>query len=295
MRCIRRLTIYSSKIKKTKKILCLSDLHLGFKDRSNIKEVFKIDELSPINYDCIIMPGDIVHDGKCLEDTSIKNQVIEELSILTGTTPTYVSIGNHDQYERHGFETWAAYCKESALSTFSILPNMHILDIGAKVVIDDIELSAINNSVYYYLDKYESTGFYEQEYQIRNPKMSFDEKQFSILLSHDPKSIYHLSQKQNSSYVPNTDLIVSGHMHNGLVPNWLQKAMKGYGFLSPDFTFFPDTAYGIKKVKDTIFLINGAISSFVEIPIINKIYGINCTVIELKPSTEEKKLVYTYK
>ena len=38
---IRRLTIYSQKIKTSKKILVYSDLHLGFKDRSNIKEVFK--------------------------------------------------------------------------------------------------------------------------------------------------------------------------------------------------------------------------------------------------------------
>ena len=48
---IRRLTIYSDKIKSTKKILVYSDLHLGFKERSNIKEVFTIPELSPSSYD----------------------------------------------------------------------------------------------------------------------------------------------------------------------------------------------------------------------------------------------------
>lgn len=292
---IRRLTIYSNKIKKSKKILVYSDLHLGFKDHSNINEVFKIPELSSELYDYILIPGDIVHVGKKLEITDTKKCVTEKLQRLTGNTQTFVSLGNHDQYERVGFETWAAYCKDAAVSVFNKLPNMKILDINQKIITEDLEFSAINNSVYYYLEKKESNEFFIQEYNLRENKMSFTDNYFSILLTHDPKSIYRISREKGSCFVPNTDLVISGHMHNGFTPNFLQDKLKGIGFVSPDYTFFPDVAYGIKEVDDTIFLINGAVSSFVEVPLINKLFGINCTILNLEPKEEAKKLVYTYK
>ena len=294
---IRRLIIYSDKITKSKKILTYSDLHLGFKDRSNIKEVFSIPELSPSLYDYILIPGDIVHSGKILENPEMQKRVLDKLSRLTGDTKTFISIGNHDQFERFGFENWAAYCQESAISTYNKLPNTHILDINDKVIEDEIEFSAINNSVYYYLQYKEQKEFFEQEYELRQPKMSFTKDAFSIVLTHDPKSIYRLRQDKGTCFVPNTDLVVSGHMHNGLTPNCIQGLMHGKGILSPDYTFFPEIAYGIKEVGDTIFLVNGAISSFVEFPLVSKLYGINCTIIELHPKEEirTKKLTYSYK
>lgn len=292
---IRRLTIYSDKIKSSKKILIYSDLHLGFKDRSNIQEVFKIPELSPDLYNYILIPGDIVHAGKCLESASIRQCIIDKLARLTGSTPTFVSLGNHDQYERFGFENWAAYCEAAAISTFNSLPNIKILDIDRKIYTEDLEFSAINNSVHYYLEAHESSDFFFQEYSLRENKISFSQDNFSILLNHDPKSIYHLSARLGQCLVANTDLVISGHMHNGLTPNFLQNKFKGYGFLSPDYTLFPDVAYGVKKVGDTIFLINGAVSSFVEIPLLNKLFGVNCTILNLEPQDQEKKLVYTYK
>lgn len=292
---IRRLTIYSNKIKTSKKILVYSDLHLGFKNRSNINEVFLRPELSPKLFDYILIPGDLVHTGKILENPNTRDEIIKKLATLTGNTKTYVSLGNHDQYERYGFESWSAYCKEAALSSYNQLPNMKVLDINQKISFDDIEFSAFNNSVYYYLEHHESPDYFSIEYESIGNKMQFSKDCFSILLTHDPKSIYRLSTQSESSYIPNTDLVVSGHMHNGLTPNFLQSKLNGRGILSPDYTLFPETAYGIKTIDETIFLINGAVSSFVEIPILNKLFGINCTIVDLKPAENAKKLTYTYK
>ncbi len=296
MEKIRRLIIYSDKITKSKKLLTYSDLHLGFKDRSNIGEIFDIPELNPSLYDYILIPGDIVHSGKILERPSMQEQVLDKLSILTGETKTFISIGNHDQFERFGFENWAEYCQESAISTYNRLPNAEILDIDRKVVEDGIEFSAMNNSVYYYLQYHEDEEFFKQEYELRKNKMAFSEDNFSILLTHDPKSIYRLSKELGTAFVPNTNLVVSGHMHNGLTPNFIQSIMKGTGIISPDYTFFPEIAYGAKQIDETIFLVNGAVSSFVEMPIINKLYGVNCTIIELHPKEEikTKRLTYSY-
>lgn len=291
---IRRLIIYSDKIKTSKKILTYSDLHLGFKDRSNIKEVFTIPELAPQLFDYILIAGDIVHAGKTLENPSMQRSVISILSRLTGDTKTYVSIGNHDQYERYGFESWSAYGRETAVSTFNKVPNIEVLDIDKKVVENELEFSAFNSSVYYYLQHFEEAEIYEKEYNETKSKMSFNQDYFSILLTHDPKSIYKLSEEKGSSFVPNTNLVVSGHMHDGLTPEFLKKPSFGRGIISPNYSLFPEYAYGVKNIEDTIFLINGAVSTFVEIPFISKLYGVNCTIIELHPQ-EETKLQYIYK
>lgn len=292
---IRRLTIYSNKIHNSKKILVYSDLHLGFKDCSNIKDIFTYSELSPINYDYILIPGDLVHYGKMLEEKNIEDYILHNLSLLTSNTKTFISIGNHDQYSRLGFERWVPYDKSNIISYFNKLPNIETLDINKKIIEDSIEFSAINNSADYYLNNHESTEAFEKEYNLSLNKMEFSKDNFSILLTHDPKSIYRLSKGKSACFIPKTDLVVSGHMHNGLTPNFIQTKLNGYGFLSPDYTLFPEIAYGIKKVGDTLFLINGAVNSFVEIPILNKLLGFNCTIIELQPKENPKKLTYTYK
>ncbi len=292
---IRRLTIYSSKIRNSKKILVYSDLHLGFKDSSNIKDIFNSPELSPNAYDYILIPGDLVHCGKRLEDKFIEEYVLHNLSLLTGNTKTFISIGNHDQYRRLGFERWAPYDKSNVIPHFNKLPNIEVLDINKKVTENTIEFSAINNSAYYYLDNHESTKAFEKEYNLSTSRIKFSKDNFSILLTHDPKSIYRLSKENSTCFVPETDLVVSGHMHNGLTPNFIQNRLNGYGFLSPDYTMFPEIAYGIKEVGGTLFLINGAVNSFVEVPIINEIFGFNCTILELHPKERTKKLTYTYK
>lgn len=292
---IRRLTIYSNKIHNSKKILVYSDLHLGFKDCSNIKDIFTYSELSPNNYDYILIPGDLVHSGKMLEEKYIEDYVLHNLSLLTGSTKTFISIGNHDQYRRLGFERWAPYSKNGVISHLNKLSNIEILDIRKKIIEENLEFSAINNSADYYLNNHESTETFKKEYDLSLNKMKFSRDNFSILLTHDPKSIYRISKETSTCFVPETDLVVSGHMHNGLTPNFIQTKLNGYGFLSPDYTLFPEIAYGIKEVGDTLFLINGAVNSFVEIPILNKLLGFNCTIIELQPKDNSHRLTYTYK
>lgn len=301
MNKIRRLTIYTSKISKNKKILVYSDLHMGYKTNHNIKELTQIPELKPDHFDYILIPGDIVHSGKCLEEEKIRNQVIQNIQRLVGETKTYVSIGNHDQYERHGFEKWESYSATTIINTLNSLPNIHVIKNGEVMKEENIEFGAMSNTAAYYLENHESLESYYQEYQQTSNKQSFSPKAFSIFLTHDPKSIYRISKSNNRCLEPNTDLVVTGHMHNGFTPNSLQPVLKGQGIVSPDYTFFPEIAYGVKEVGQTLFLVNGAVSSFVENTLINRCFGTNCTIIELvsmptsKDTTNPPKLVYKYK
>lgn len=59
-------------------------------------------------------------------------------------------------------------------------------------------------------------------------------------------------------------MILSGHMHNGLVFNFLDKLIKNnYGFISPNRKLFPNNARGIIKHKNNRFnIISGGIIKF---------------------------------
>lgn len=292
---IRRLKIYTNKLNKNKKILVYSDLHLGYKKSRGFEKILQIKELKPTNFDYILIPGDIVHSGKSLENPLIKKQVVSFLRNLTGDTKTYVSIGNHDQYERLEFEYWQPYSKEPIIDTLNSIPNIHVLTNKELFSEDSVEFRALNNSTEYYLEANESEEYYKKEYLSISNQPNFSKNSFSILLTHDPKSIYRLSKEEKKCLVPNTDLVISGHMHNGFTPNFLQVFLGGYGLISPDYTIFPEIAYGVKQIGETIFLTNGAISTFVESSIINNLYGINCTIIEIIPKPKAKTLTLTYK
>ncbi len=290
---IKKLTIYTDKISRTKKILVYSDLHLSFKNNKMPNKLLNIPELNPKNFDFITIPGDFVQTVETIDTCG--EEILKTLHRLTQNTKVYISVGNHDQYIRYGFENFTGISEEKIISFLSNLPNFKYLENGCIIVDNELEFQAINNSCHYYNENHQSKEYFKKEYEEIRKKGNFTRDNFSILLTHDPKPIYQLSKETKTCIEPNTDLVITGHMHCGLVPNFLQGILKGYGFISPDYTIFPEFAYGVKTIDETIFLVNGAVSTYVENPIINKLYGVNCTIINLVPQEESKKLIYTYK
>ncbi len=292
---IRRLTIYTDKVRVSKKMLVYSDLHLGFKKGINISQILKYRELNPDNYDCILIPGDIVHCINVIRDEKSKKEVLSFLEKLTGATPVYYVLGNHDQYFRRHFEGFEADYSNCLVEAFSSLENFNWLANDCLVNFDGFNLRGINNGPSYYLDGKETNEAFLNDCRQISNEGSFSKDVFNILLVHDPKSIYRLKKYFKMNIQDYTDLVVSGHMHNAMVPNMLQGVMKGNGFVSPDFTILPEYSYGVRQEDDTLFLVNGAVNPFIEQEIINSIYGFNCTEITISNKDSNKKLMYTYK
>jgi len=150
MGIIRRLTIYTDKIKKKMKILSYSDLHLVVNKRGNIDEILRVERLSPENYDCIVMPGDIVHYASTYESKENFDKVAKDLKRITGSTPVFYVLGNHDQ------KNWY-FCSKGkdgklnagirdALEKLDSLGNFTWLSNGKVFKYGEIELKGINNS-----------------------------------------------------------------------------------------------------------------------------------------------------
>ena len=160
------------------------------------------------------------------------------------------------------------------------LDNVYLLDNNTTYE-DDISFASFNPNLDYYIKYYgEKSEFLRQFNEYKTSK--FDKNTFNILLCHDPESIIKLSELENTCIEPNTDIVVSGHMHNGFLPPMLNFIVKNRGIISPTKSYFPKYAHGEVDIDTTKFIINGAINSRVENPIINYLYGPNATMIELK-------------
>lgn len=117
---------------------------------------------------------------------------------------------------------------------------------------------------------------------------AFNQNKFNIFLTHEPHSIINLSLENNKCIQLYTDLVVSGHMHNGLLPNFLHPYCGTKGIISPQMELFPEYAQGEVKVGDTDFIINGPVNARIETPLINRIYGPSATIITLRKTLKNR-------
>lgn len=278
---IKRLTFYSDKIRKDMKFLIVSDIHLtnevGYE---NLRKISTLNEVE--NIDHIILPGDVVNDVNDLENKKFKEFLQNALFELSHRKPVFVSYGNHDQMTKSSSNEWTIGNRLLLKQTIKEIPNFYFVGNNQMIEKDGIEYAGFSPVFSYYEGKKEDKLDYQSNFSSNIDNVIFSNDKYSIFLTHEPQSIIKLSKEKGQCILPNTDLVVSGHMHNGLVPNFMQKFMKNKGFISPQMELFPEYAQGEVKVGDTNFIINGPVNVRVETPTINNMYGENATVLTLK-------------
>lgn len=291
---INNITINTEKIENNKKILSLSDLHatkkVGLEHLSMIKRTVNMDEI-----DQIAIPGDIVNDVNELKNNKFRNGLLKALSDFAEGKDVFVSFGNHDLMTlgKHGWEEGNYLLLEETLQELS---NFHLLHNGEKITVDNITYSAFSPNFSYYEDEkkkrrnLESPSDYRRAFFENYNGNLFSNDTFNILLTHEPQSIIKLSTKKGSCIQDNTDLVVSGHMHDGMVPHILKGFFGNKGIISPQRQLLPNYARGVVEIDGTNFIINGAVNTMVENSLINEIYGANATVIDLQKVKKRESL-----
>lgn len=282
---ISKLTVYSKKIPYDIKFLVISDIHRnktqGKENLMKIKDLINIDEI-----DSIIIPGDIVNDVNDLKDKEFKNTLQEELLSITNYKPTFVSLGNHDQMTHSQEGKWIPGQIKLLKNALEEIPNFRLIENGKNQKINFLNIAACSPDFNYYENKDKTKRENIEEYQkifnqTYNEKL-FSDDTYNIFLTHEPQSIIKLSKENKKCIQPNTDLVISGHMHNGILPNFMQPLMANRGLISPQMQLFPEYAQGVYQLQDTTFLINGPVNTRIETPLINNLYGPNASVVTLK-------------
>ena len=87
-------------------------------------------------------------------------------------------------------------------------------------------------------------------------KLKIKKGKYNILLCHSPIDICTKEYLDDS----NIDLVLCGHMHGGVLPNFLRKVVKNGGIITPERKLFPKKCYGYIKVCDTEVIISSGIT-----------------------------------
>lgn len=180
---IRHYTVHNHKLPKDFngfKIVFLADIHYGRTLKGNKLEklIKKINDYEP---DLILLGGDYV----------IKDKYIKEcfncLSELKAKHGTYAVIGNHDVVE--GLD-----------ETLKCMRRANITSVN-------------NDSVWIHKKSRIKVGgvgdLWTQEQVLEKTTYDTTQEDFTILLTHNPKFIYELGEKDN------VDLVLAGHTHGG--------------------------------------------------------------------------------
>lgn len=183
---IKNYTIASTKVKEPTKIVMMSDLHI---DADVSKEYVRkiVNRVNALNPDAVVLVGDIVDNTTYY----LFNQM-EELKKLNAKYGVYVTLGNHEFYNRP--MEWVI--KYGSLN-FNILNNygMRLGETGIYIAgIPDIN-AAIQTKM---------------KIKFQDSLVKSKEGDYVILLSHTPKLAEGVTSK-------NVDLQLSGHTHGGQI------------------------------------------------------------------------------
>ncbi len=204
--------------KAEKKFLVLSDLHNTSYGKENAKLLEAIYKEQP---DLILIAGDMLV-GKPNRDATVAQKLVEQ---LTEICPVYYANGNHEYrmkiYPEVYGSTFAKY--KAALEEKGVI---FLENTSEKIVLDGVELTLSGLEIdkkYYSKGKRHFYPLEEMEQQIGGS----DEKSYQILFAHNP--LY-----MNTYLKWKADLILSGHLHGGVV------RIPGVGgVITPQFGLFP--------------------------------------------------------
>jgi len=231
---------YTKKNIKDIKIAIIADIH--YCPNYNNKNLNKIaNQLLSAKPQYLIVAGDIL-DRSNYDYQGLINffqTINKEMTII-------VVLGNHDNYIEKKDKTIIEGYNESFIQELKQLENTYVLN-DEKILIDNICFYGFNLSFnHYMIDKESYSSFCEQIPKL-NP--SLEDKNYNITIVHSPVNIYKYIQNNPQTNLAKSNLIISGHTHNGCLHYWftniLNKAFKtNRSLVSPYHFLFPKYAQG---------------------------------------------------
>ena len=256
---VKNYEISDNKILKDIKICLVTDFHLShISNDKKFKLVLESIKKTKPDYICIV--GDYIDSINVLEEKELYNKSINYLKQLASISNVIYTLGNHEVTKILGNKKREYYLNDKWISDINKIDNLIYLN---NNIYEDGNIRFIGYvPPFKYYDKHnEDKNLLISDY---NSKIKIKNDKYNILLFHSPIHIL------NDSVISNINLILSGHMHNGLTPNFLDKIWKSNtGLVGPHNTFFPKTARGIKNkiinTKEVYMVISGGVTKVHEV------------------------------
>ena len=237
---------YTKKDIKDIKIALLSDIHYHVKFNNKIFDKI-LKQVKNSNVDYITIVGDLLDSSDIKEFTNLKLFLKELASIA----PTIVVLGNHE--EKAGYiHNWYYYQNEDFINMLKSINNLYLLD-DSTYEDNNITFYGFNLSFKHYCEDNESYESFCEE--MKKIKPSLNNNRYNITLIHSPMNIYDYLDKNPNNELNKSDLILSGHMHNGCLPLLISKPINKVfkttrSFISPARFLFPNHAQGRNYKRD---------------------------------------------
>jgi len=279
---------YKIKNKKTNKnirIFLMSDLHISniFKYKKLDQLLLKIKENNP-NYICI--PGDIIDGTNVLDNRNNEDKIISFLKDISHISKVIISLGNHDisRLVKTKEHKWKKEINEKFLNEIRKIKDVYLLE-NNNYSDNKINFIGFNPSFKYYKETEEEKNLFIKE--LNSIILNVPNNKYNILLCHTPVHVLDDEVLKKVSLIKNIDLILSGHMHNGVVHPIMELFWKGNsGIITPTKKLYPKIARGIVKKHDKTLIISGGITKLsYSAPSIfhpfNDLYPMNIEVIDI--------------
>lgn len=250
---LKNHTIYNSKVNKDLVILCFSDLHVDKSFNFNLLKSF-VETANSISPHMICFAGDLANEASVFEDKYVRKALVDFFYSLSFIATVYIVRGNHDCLTNVDGK-WKSFNSDSFFESLNNISNVHTLfNESLSTNIPNVSISGqdIGNDTYqYYHFYYESMEayFYYVSPYIVDLERNVDVNDFNILTIHSPINAF-IREFSNFS------LVVSGHMHNGALPNCLDKLLPGnFGLIYPrdKIKLFPRLARGMVSLEQDAY------------------------------------------
>lgn len=280
----KRYQEYTKKKINNKKIFLLSDIHIGKK--FNIKKLKLIKkEIEKEKPDYICIPGDIIDNTNAI---AIYEDIILNFLNDINKSKVIISLGNHDickLVREKKCKRWEYDKREDFFDKIKKIKNVHLLE-NEKYIDKDICFIGLSLSYEYYKIYGESVNLLKEE--LNNIKLKIDKDKYNVLLCHSPQRLFN-EKVIKTNFMKDIDLILSGHMHNGMVHPIMEIVWKGNkGIITPTKELFPNANYTRGRIEknDKVLIISGGItklshSSARLISPFNFIYPMNIEIINI--------------
>ena len=226
--------IYNNKTKKDITIIHLADIHFN----TNIKEekLNKLkEEIHKNNPDYIIITGDLIDNPDITKNNEKIKILLKFLSNVKNIAKVIISLGNHDI---HFDKDYLFFNKLNDLKNIYVLNNESYED--EFIYISGFTLPT---KYYYNFTKKESTeALLEYLDKSKNLTSNLPKELPKVALIHSPLNV---TDSKVLNVLKEYDLILSGHTHNGMVPDFLEKLFKdNCGLIAPNKNLFPKIVKG---------------------------------------------------
>lgn len=243
---INKYNISSKKVDNMT-IAFLSDIHYyeGFNYNLEIEIIDKVRQMNP-NF--IIITGDIIDKAFFLDNEFNRDKLVNFIQSLSNITKVFLILGGHD-LENSKEKNYDKY-KIIWYNLFDTKKNIYLLD-NSVYQDDNINIIGITLEYEYYREKpYENVNLIINE--LNKNKYKTSKTKYNILLIHSPRRIITKKSINNIPLLSDIDLILCGHMHDGVLPKFLKWLPTSIGLISPHKTLFPKYARGMihKKINN---------------------------------------------